>query len=232
MTTSNEEADDTTTPVVKEKRYRKSSHTAERVAAEIRRAIRHRVLLPGEHVRQEQWADSVGVSSGPTREALKMLVSERLLSYDAHRGYFVARINDREMVQIYQLRRLLETEVLRSIRWPTPEEIKLIRSLMDNTIECVKRGDGHGAMDAAREVCFTIFDLSPLDLVVRETKRYWDMAVVYRALALGTVEDPEAHNLSLYYARLTDCLEQGDRDAFIALNLEERSDIPRRLLAY
>lgn len=214
-----------------EKQYRKGSHTAERVAAEIRRAIRHSDLLPGEHVRQEQWGEKLGVSSGPTREALKMLVSERLLSYDAHRGYFVARINDSEMVQIYQLRRLLETATLESIRWPTDEEIEVISDLMANTIDCVKKGDMHGALDAVREVSFAIFDLSPLELIVSETKRSWDMAVVYRALALGTVDDPEAQQISEFYGRYLEYLKQHDREAIIALNLEQRSNIPRQLLA-
>lgn len=214
------------------KTYRKGSHTAERVAAEIRRAIRHRTLLPGEHVRQEEWGEKLGVSSGPTREALKMLVSEHLLFYDAHRGYFVARIDDTEMVQLYRLRQLLETEVIKSIRIPNAKELKAIRGHMDRTVKCVQRGDGHGAMDAARDVCFTVFDLSPMKLIVRETKRYWDMALVYRALALGTVEDPRAQKLSLYYAKVIECLERGDREGFAALNLEERLDMPRRLLEH
>lgn len=160
-----------------------------------------------------------------------MLVSERLLSYDAHRGYFVARINDSEMVQIYQLRRLLETATLESIRWPTDEEIEVISDLMANTIDCVKKGDMHGALDAVREVSFAIFDLSPLELIVSETKRSWDMAVVYRALALGTVDDPEAQQISEFYGRYLEYLKQHDREAIIALNLEQRSNIPRQLLA-
>lgn len=213
-----------------EKRYRKGSHTAERVAAEIRRAIRHSDLLPGEHVRQEQWAEKLGVSSGPTREALKMLVSERLLSYDAHRGYFVARINDSEMVQVYQLRRLLETATFESIREPTEAEVKVIAGLMEHTIACVKAGDMHGALDGVREVSFAVFELSPLELIVSETKRAWDMAVVYRALALGTVDDPEAQELTQFYGRFLDYLKQHDREAIVALNLEQKSNIPRKLL--
>jgi DNA-binding GntR family transcriptional regulator len=218
--------------VIRDKRYRKSSHTAERVAAEIRHSIRHSELLPGEHVRQEEWADKVGVSSGPTREALKMLVSERLLSYDAHRGYFVAKINDHEMLQIYQLRRLLETATLESIRWPTDDELAEISELMDIAIAFVKKGDMHGALDAARDVSFTVFDLSPLELIISETKRYWDMGGMYRALALGTVNDPEATAISEYYGRFLRYLREQDRPALVALNLQERSDIPSRLLAH
>jgi DNA-binding GntR family transcriptional regulator len=206
----------------------KGSHTAERVAAEIRRAIRHQELLPGEHVLQGWWAERVGVSSAPTREALKMLVSEQLLTYDAHRGYFVARIDTNEMSQIYRLRRLLETEVLDSIRWPDEQELKSIRAAMDEVIECVKIGDGHGALDAARKVSFYIFDLSPLDLIVHETKRYWDRAAVYRALELASVEDPDAQGVTAFYAAYMSALESGDRERLIAINSEQRTSIPLR----
>jgi DNA-binding GntR family transcriptional regulator len=216
--------------MIRDKPYRKKSHTAERVAAVIRHSIRHSELLPGEHVRQEVWAERVGVSNAATREALKMLVSERLLSYDAHRGYFVSRIDDNEMLQIYQLRRLLETATLEGINWPTEDELSNISELMDNTIEFVKKGDMHGALDAAREVSFAIFDLSPQELIVSETKRYWDMGMVYRALALGTVNDPEARDLSEYYGRILKYLKRHDRKGLVSLNLKERSNIPMRLL--
>lgn len=198
--------------------YRKRSDTAERVAAEIRRAIRHRDLLPGEHVRQSWWAEKVGVSSGSTREALKVLVSEGLLSYDAHRGYFVSRINPDEMAQIYQIRRVLETEVLRSIRWPNDNELKAIRSLMDAAIECVRRADGHGALENSRQVSFAIFDLSALDILVAETKRYWDRAMVYRALVLGSVQDTGAERITELYDGYHKMLKRRDREGLIAIH--------------
>lgn len=201
----------------------KRSHTAEHVAAEMRRAIRHHALLPGEHVRQVEWAERLGVSGASTREALKMLVSEQLLTYDAHRGYFVTRIDDFEMAQIYHIRRLLETEVLRSIRWPDADELKAIRAAMDQVIECIHNSDGHGALDAARLVSFTIFDLSPLKLVVGETKRFWDRAAVYRALSLGTIEDPTAQRVSTDYAAMISRLEQQDRDGLITVNAQQRT---------
>jgi DNA-binding GntR family transcriptional regulator len=202
--------------------HRKGSYTAERVAAEIRRAIRHGDLLPGEHVRQTYWSAKVQVSSASTREALKMLVSEDLLTYDAHRGYFVTRIDPFEMAQVYQIRRVLEAEVLQSIRWPEPEELKAIREAMDEVIDHVRRGDGHGALDAVRRVSFAIFDLSPLQLLVAETKRFWDRAAVYRALDLASLEDPDAREVSAYYDTLLSLLEAHDREGLVALNSKHR----------
>ncbi len=183
-----------------ERVYREASHTAERVGAEIRRAIRRGELLPGEHVRQGAWASQVGVSSASTREALKMLGSEQLLTYDAHRGYLVARIDPFEMAQIYQIRRILQTEVLRSIRWPDADELKAIGTAMDAVVDGVRRADGHGALETVRVVSFSIFDLSPLHLVVAETKRVWDRAATYRSPDLATLEDPHGIQIADSYA--------------------------------
>lgn len=204
--------------------YRKGSYTAERVAAEIRRAIRHGELLPGEHVRQTYWSARAGASSASVREALKVLVSEQLLSYDAHRGYFVSRFDAAEMSQIYRIRQVLEAEVLHSIRWPQPDELDSIRDAMDSAIDRVRRGDGHGALRAVRRVSFAIFDLSPLRLLVAETKRFWDRAAIYRALDLASLEDPDARDMSSYYAKVTELLETRDREGLIALNHEHRRE--------
>lgn len=209
--------------------YRKGSHSGERVAAEIRRAIRYGELLPGEHVRQEVWGDRVGVSGGPTREALKILVAEGLLSYDAHRGYFVARFDPSEIAQYYRLRQLLETEILRSIRWPTAEEIGVIRSLVERTLDCVRSGDVQGAMDGSQLVMFTLLELSPLRVLVREAERCWNMTMTYRVMLISTIDDPEDNNLSRYYAKLLGHLESGDREALVELNDTERNEIPGRL---
>lgn len=204
----------------------KSAHTAERVAAEIRRAIRNRELLPGEHVRQEAWAQRVGVSSSSVREALKMLVVEQLVDYDAHRGYFVARIDEQEMDDIYLIRGLLEAEVLRRMRWPSARERRKIRALMDNVLENIKTGDGHGALAAAREFSFTIFDFAEGGLLIRETKRYWEMAVVYRALSMGLVQPINIEMMSEYYDAFLRCLEAQDREGLIKLNTAQRLSVP------
>lgn len=209
------------------KQYRKSAHTAERAAAEIRRAIWRRELLPGEHVRQEHWARRVGVSSSSVREALKMLVVEQLVDYDAHRGYFVASIDEQEMEDIYLIRGFLEAEVLRRIRWPSARDRRRIRRLMDEVLEKIRLGDGHGALEAAREFSFTIFDYADSGLLVSETKRYWDKAVVYRALSMGLVQPLNLERMSTYYDNFFHCLESQNREGLIKLNTAQRQAVPR-----
>lgn len=208
--------------------YRKGSHSAERVAYEVRQAILRRELLPSEHVRQEVWARRAGVSSGPTREGLKMLVAEGLLSYDAHRGYFVTRVDDHEVAQLYQIRRVLEAEVLRSIEWPTKEQIGKLIALKEVMVSLLQRGEVHQALDKVREFVFTLFDLSPLEFLVKETKRYWDRAAMYRALSFR-VDEWQPRTTARYYEAVIDCLKRHDSDRLVALNSEQRASVPARI---
>lgn len=213
-----------------EKQYRKGSHTAERAAIVIREAVRKRELRPGEHVRQEYWAERIGVSNASTREALKMLVIEQLLTYEAHRGYFVADLDQHAMEQIYLIRRALETEVLRSIVWLSPAEIDEVAGMANDVVECLQRHDLHEGLDAVRTLSFSLFDRSPYELLVRETKRYWEFAALYRALSFGASLAAEGDAMRRYYDEMLVCLRSGDRDGLIELNSRQRLQVPQQIL--
>jgi DNA-binding GntR family transcriptional regulator len=213
-----------------EKQYRKGSHTAERAAIVIRDAIRKRELRPGEHVRQEYWADRIGVSNASTREALKMLVGEQLLKYEAHRGYFVADLDQHAMEQIYLIRQVLEAEVLRSIEWPTSDDIKEISIMADEVVACLRRHDHHQGLEAVRSLSFGLFDRSPYELLVRETKRYWELAALYRALSFGANLAAEGEAMRRHYDEMLTCLERGDRNGLIRLNSQQRLRVSQQVL--
>ena len=115
----------------------KRANTAERVAVALRTAIARGELVAGAHVRQEEWAQRLSVSRAP-REAMKMLVSEHLLTYDTHRGYFVNDVDPKQMADVYLVRTLLEAEVLKTIRWPTDEELATLRSSRTKRSTCCR----------------------------------------------------------------------------------------------
>jgi len=205
----------------------KKGNTAENVAAALRRAILHGELAVGEHVRQEVWAQRLGVSRAPTREAMKMLLIERLLTYDTHRGYFVTQLNTQEMAQVYLVRRILEAEVLRTVRWPTAEELAMLHKIAEQTIELWKSNDIHSAMDSARALQFAIFDLSPLEFLTDEVKRYWGLADVYRALSMSAsrASDPNAELLARHHVEIFTALETHDHELLIEHNSRWRNAV-------
>jgi DNA-binding GntR family transcriptional regulator len=82
---------------------------AQTVYAELRAQILSGGLPPGTPLREIALAGRFGVSRTPVREALRRLQQDRLLETDG-RGMQVRSIEPHEVVQVYDMRVLLETE--------------------------------------------------------------------------------------------------------------------------
>lgn len=67
---------------------------------------------PGHRFTEEDLCTEFGVSRSPVREALNGLVSERLIEKEAHKGYSVRLIDLREVNELYDVRLVLELEVV------------------------------------------------------------------------------------------------------------------------
>lgn len=70
-------------------------------------------LLPGTRLRIEVLQKTYGLSSSPLREALNRLISERLVQIDSHRGFWVASVSVSELMELTDMRKLVESEALR-----------------------------------------------------------------------------------------------------------------------
>jgi len=162
-------------------------------AAQIRGLIIDRVLLPGEKILQVELAERIGVSRSPLREALRQLESEGVVTYEANRGWVVARLDDDDLAQIFQMRSILEGELLRTIERPDPAILRQLKDLNDTMIAAIDEGDVAGVLRANREFHFTIFDLSPLNQFRREIQRLWQLSEGYSAAWWWRM--PSARNL-------------------------------------
>lgn len=74
----------------------------------IKDMIMRRKLLPGDKIPQERLAQELGISRTPLVSALKFLEQEKLVEARPRRGYFVRLFSEKEMVNIFELREVLE----------------------------------------------------------------------------------------------------------------------------
>ncbi len=65
-------------------------------------------LAAGERLRQDDLAKRLAMSTTPVREALRTLISEGLVFFDAHRGAVVRGLTLEDVQEIYRLRKVLE----------------------------------------------------------------------------------------------------------------------------
>ncbi len=83
------------------------------IAKDLRERILSGELAEGEAIRQEALAEDYAVSRMPVREALKRLDAEGLVQLAANRGATVTRHSLDEIGEIFDLRVLLEVDLLR-----------------------------------------------------------------------------------------------------------------------
>ena len=66
-------------------------------------------LRPGTRINEAELASLLGISRGPVREAIQRLTAEGLTAISPHRGAFVRQFSAEEIVQLFELRVILES---------------------------------------------------------------------------------------------------------------------------
>jgi DNA-binding GntR family transcriptional regulator len=86
---------------------------AHEIADNVRRLIETGVYPPGAPLRQEELAGRLGVSRIPVREAFRLLEADGLVTLYANRGAFVARPSGEDVAELFDVRLMLEQDLLR-----------------------------------------------------------------------------------------------------------------------
>lgn len=115
---------------------KKPVSASEFAASHIRQAILRNELKPNSRIQQHALAAELGLSHVPLREAIQKLVAEGFLTTHARRGAFVMPLCERDAGEIFDLRIILESDILKnSIPNLTAEQLHELKKI------CT-RGDG------------------------------------------------------------------------------------------
>ena len=105
--------------------------TTRTIVEALTRAIVEHRLQPGTKLAEQKLADHFGVSRTLVRQALFQLVQKHLVKMEPARGAFVAVPSVEEARQVFQVRRLLEAEMVRQfVQRVTPAKIRALREHM------------------------------------------------------------------------------------------------------
>lgn len=153
----------------------------EEVLEQIREMLYSMQLLPGQTIRQEGLAATLGVSRAPIREALRILQSQAILVHKMNVGYSVRRLTFHEFAQAYRIRQLLETEVLSRLPSPAASQVDALRAVNSRMADAIERGDLLAARRSNHEFHFALFNASGYQIFVDELVRIWMLTEVYRS---------------------------------------------------
>lgn len=186
-------------------------------------------LRPGSVVIEGDLADRFGVSKTPIREALRLLVQDGWIEVMPRRGYLVRPIGLDDLREVYELRRILESGVVRKvIEQMTPATVASLRSLIE---EQAAAGDSlEASIDASRDFHLSLARLTGNERLVRSVAALLDeverlLRMLPELVTLMTSSSEiEAHR------RLVLALEDRDTDLAESLMLAHLADISRSLL--
>jgi DNA-binding GntR family transcriptional regulator len=102
------------------------------VISSLRDAILNGYFQPGEKLDQSMIASELNVSRTPIREALKVLVLEGFVEIHAYKGAFIPRISRQELRDIYEIRWVIEQEIIRQAVPVIPDEV--LKELQEKVI--------------------------------------------------------------------------------------------------
>lgn len=111
----------------------KTSLTAEEEAYQfIQQQIRLGQFGPGARLVPETIASEIGTSRMPVRGALRRLASEGLVEIRANRGAVVRGLNRQEMLEVFEMRSVLEGLAMRNaVANMGPEHIRRLSGMLD-----------------------------------------------------------------------------------------------------
>lgn len=112
------------------------------VLAEIRRSILTRHFAPGQQLVEADLAKSLGVSKTPVREALKILASSGLVTFEPYKGARVRTVDEQLARDVFEVRVSLEPNaVYRSVVNMDRTELDSAALLLEDARQAGEAGD-------------------------------------------------------------------------------------------
>ena len=181
----------------------------------LRRAIVAGELRPGQRVAQEEVAQGLGVSIAPVREALRVLEQEGQVTYFPRRGYFVTELRMADLIEIYELRDVLEERAARR-SLPTLDEdaLERIDLAARDCAAAAERGDVAGELQANRRFHFAILESPEQVHAMRVIRLLWDSTEAYRAMYYNSPEERRAAGDA--HERIVAAIHRRDADGLVA----------------
>ncbi len=92
-------------------------------------------LRPGDRVFEAEIGKMLGLSRTPVREAIRRLEAEGIITHSPHIGAIVRKLDHQELVEIYELRLVLEDAAASlAAQHASQAEIILLRELNENVL--------------------------------------------------------------------------------------------------
>ncbi|WP_137133390.1 GntR family transcriptional regulator [Rhizobium sp. FKY42] len=159
---------------------------AERIAGKIRERVISGCLTAGSHLSEIALCDELGISRNTLREVFRLLTKEGLLRHEANRGVFVSTPSMASIVDIYNVRRMIECQAIANAH-PRHPGVAKMRAAVEEAVRYRDAGEWlqAGTADIAYHAAVVELADSP-----RLNAFFAQIALELR-LVFGLLRDPE-----------------------------------------
>lgn len=189
-------------------------------------------LPAGARLRIRDVAEQVGTSVMPVREAIRLLVDNGLAVSYPHRGARVREFTLRELIQIYEVRSLLEVEATRQgAPKVTPADLQEMRAACERLYRAVVQRRVSDALDEDEVLLRRLYRAGGNAVLVDTIESLWVQCRPYKVI--GARIAIQNHDASLWAPQpaLVDALLACDTELAVEINRESVAAARRRLEA-
>jgi DNA-binding GntR family transcriptional regulator len=164
-----------------------------KVYNKLKSMIVERSLMPGEKIYQDKLATELGVSRTPLISALKMLEQEKLITAVPRRGFFVKVFTKEEMIDVFELREVLEGLIARkAVAKITKSQTRKLQSFFKGLEVSADASDVKRYADEDRRFHAFLMELGGTEILSGILKTYNVFTFSYQREHLeGLVREPK-----------------------------------------
>ncbi|MFF2345835.1 GntR family transcriptional regulator [Pseudarthrobacter sp. NPDC058119] len=199
----------------------------------IHAAILNGDLPAGSRLRVRDLADQVGTSVMPVREAIRRLEEAGLAEREPHKGAVVKNLSLEELIHVYDVRRLLETEAARlGSERVTAEECDRMQTEYDLMREAISDGRVVPLLDHDEAMLAILYQAAGNPVLMQMIRTLWQQCRAYKIVgAKGSLDTGNDDSLWRYQQDLITAARNGDPSAAAAVNHASLLDASERIKA-
>lgn len=199
----------------------------QRIVASITSAVVERRLMPGTKLVEQKLADIFAVSRTIVRQALNQLSRDRLVVLEPARGAFVAMPSIEEARQVFEVRSLLETSMMRELAVKiTDAQIAQLRRHLRDENAALQRTDVPGRTRLLADFHVVLARLLGNEVLAQLLA---DLLSRSSLIALMYQSSHSAEHSQGEHVRIVDALEQRNARAAARLMQQHLASVERNL---
>ncbi|MCC3145833.1 GntR family transcriptional regulator [Halanaerobium sp. Z-7514] len=172
-----------------EKLGQKYRNLGDEVYETVKTKIINHEIKPGERIIDKNLAEQLGVSRSLVRQALTILEKEDLVTSVPRSGFYVKEIKERDVVEIYEIRKILEKAATRKAVAQIPEkDIEKLDEIFENAKKDLDKDKVLQFIKADNQLHKTIINNCGNQRLIKLINSYNTYIAFYRVVDLSRVE--------------------------------------------